>query len=874
MPGKKRSNAVAGSFREALERHVWLFDGIPDGITVLDPDGTVLYANEVVVRRRGIPLERLVGLSALELYPSFEPTPVRGSLEALRKGQVQELSVSIPREGGSKLHFTVTATPILIDGVFVGSFIISRDVSDTRRIEEELAEKEKLFRDLADNAPVGVAIVQDYEIKYINRAGAAIVGCSVDEVLAWGRSGYLDHVHPDDLPFMLEQAQRRQRCERDVEDDYTSRYIHRSGDIRWVDNTITEIVHNGAPAMLAILLDVTERRAAEEALKESEERYRSLVDLSPDAVVILQEGIFRFVNREFTRLFGYTEKDVKKGLSFMKLVREKDVEAVRDRFEARPAGKPLDRTFSIDMVAKDGAVIACETAASPIEHDGRPADLVVIRDLRERILAQRALERSEEQFRVLSEESPSMVFLYDFKKLVYVNRRVVEVTGYSMEELLDPRLDFMDLVHPDSRETVAEDLSRAAAGEAASGEYRIVTRDGSVLEVVISSSIVDLEGGKGILGIATDVTKINEAKRSLAFIQARFESLGDRSPNMIFIYAGGRVAYVNQRGIDVMGYSREEFLAPDFDLMSIIAPEHRALICQNLARHARGEDLEQYGYAILTKGGARLDTMIATKLVEYEGERAILGIVTDITALRSSEREMAESEERFRTLFELSEETIVVHDLEGRILEANGRATEAFGFAREELLEMNIADVHPPASRGAMAEALERIAAGGAAAIDVELARRDGSTFPAHVSAAAIQVHGKTVVQAIVHDLTARRAAEEALQRSEEFYRTTIDAMTDPMHIVDRDLNILLFNRPLVEWTRRYGIAAEFEGANLRSVFPFLPSRVWDEYAAVFADGKPLFTVESTALGGTEHTTRTSKIPVLEADGSVSHVIT
>ena len=135
-------------------------------------------------------------------------------------------------------------------------------------------------------------------------------------------------------------------------------------------------------------------RPVEDALQESEEIYRSLVELSPDAVVILQDGRYQFVNSMFTRQFGYTRKDVDNGLSFYRLVQEKDLPAVRRRYEDRLAGKSVQKTFRIDLLDKDGRIIPCETSAALIPFNGRPADLVVIRDISHRVLTEKALRKA------------------------------------------------------------------------------------------------------------------------------------------------------------------------------------------------------------------------------------------------------------------------------------------------------------------------------------------------------------------------------------------------------------------------------------------------------------------------------------------------
>ncbi len=141
---------------------------------------------------------------------------------------------------------------------------------------------------------------------------------------------------------------------------------------------------------------IVARREAEEALRESEERYRRLVELSPDAVVILQGEKLQFVNSAFTQLFGYTRRDVKEGLRYLDLVHQDSKESASRRYQDRLAGKPLATTFTYDLITKDGTVVPCETSGALIQYQGRPADLISIRDVTERRRHEKALAQAKE----------------------------------------------------------------------------------------------------------------------------------------------------------------------------------------------------------------------------------------------------------------------------------------------------------------------------------------------------------------------------------------------------------------------------------------------------------------------------------------------
>ena len=123
--------------------------------------------------------------------------------------------------------------------------------------------------------------------------------------------------------------------------------------------------------------------------------------------------------------------------------------------------------------------------------------------------------------------------------------------------------------------------------------------------------------------------------------EEKFRNLAEESPNIIFINKGGRIVYVNKKAEDVTGYTREEFYSPNFDFLTLSTPEFVNSIKTFYSMHLRGEAVPSYEYKLVDKYGKRIDAMINTKLIDYGGERAILGIVTDISELKNAEANLS-----------------------------------------------------------------------------------------------------------------------------------------------------------------------------------------------------------------------------------------
>jgi PAS domain S-box-containing protein len=222
--------------------------------------------------------------------------------------------------------------------------------------------------------------------------------------------------------------------------------------------------------------------------------------------------------------------------------------------------------------------------------------------------------------------------------------------GYTEQELT--KLSFPDITHPEDVKKDLENAPKLVKGEI--DEYRTqkryIKKNKEIIWIDLTASVVKDEAGKPdyFLTIAEDISERKKAEEALIESEAQFKILAEESPNMIFINKRGRVVYVNKKSEETMGYSRDELYSKDFNFMNLIAPEFRDLVQKNFRKHSTGEEIRPYEYNLLTKDGREIFAIHTTKLIEYEGEQAILGIVTDITERKKSELAMRKRLMKFR----------------------------------------------------------------------------------------------------------------------------------------------------------------------------------------------------------------------------------
>ncbi|MFH1491161.1 MAG: PAS domain S-box protein, partial [Pseudomonadota bacterium] len=247
-----------------------------------------------------------------------------------------------------------------------------------------------------------------------------------------------------------------------------------------------------------------------------------------------------------------------------------------------------------------------------------------------------------------------------------------------------------------------------------------------------------------------EIAERKRAEEELRESEEKFRSIAEQSPNMIFINQKGRVVYANRLCEEIMGYTREEFYSPAFDFLSIIAPESVELIRASFARHMQGREVEPYEYTLINKKGERIEAIITTRLMTFEGETAICGIVTDISERKRAETALRDSEKRYKILFESAGDGINVHDLDGKILDVNQMQCERLGYSREEYLALNLRDIIEIETADLIPERIKKAKEYGHIVMESVNIRKDGTRLPIETNSSFFEYKGKPALLAII----------------------------------------------------------------------------------------------------------------------------
>ncbi|MFW9935633.1 MAG: PAS domain S-box protein, partial [Candidatus Thorarchaeota archaeon] len=442
---------------EAEARYRQLFDSVPVGLFRTTPDGAILDSNPALVEMLGFDdKESLLKRKASSFY--VDPA-ARKQWEAAvaREDVVTGVQAEFQRVDEERIWVELTARAIRDKErkviYYEGTL---EDITDRKRSEDAVRESEAKYRALIEQSFQGIIIIQNNQIVFANPQMEEIVDITPEELLKMPPNAFWERIHPEDIQWIQERFRDR-FAGKEVPDRYEIRVLSPDGRIQWVEIWVKMIDYQGEAAIQVTLSDVTERKRAEMLIRESEEKYRTLVEQSLFGIAISRGPPLRmfFVNEAFAEMIGYTVEEIlaMSPSKVKELIHPSDQDLVIGRAEERLAGKAVPEKYEYRMVKKDGSILWVEIFAHRIEYQGEPAVQAAYIDITERKEAEAALQESEERFRALVEDLSDWVWEMDLTgKFVYTNNAVEDIIGFSAGQVLGRTP--CDFLRPD-------DISRA-----------------------------------------------------------------------------------------------------------------------------------------------------------------------------------------------------------------------------------------------------------------------------------------------------------------------------------------------------------------------------------------------------------------------------
>jgi len=396
-------------------------------------------------------------------------------------------------------------------------------------LEREASHKsqaELLKELLSDKYVIAIGIIQDSEIKFANQAMAELFGYSREELMRWNRNDLEKTIHPEDRFLIMEQTPKKQITAKDIMIPYSYRIITNSGEVRWVEEYSMPFLYEGKVAKFVTFIDISTHKQTDEALQESERRYRllekelreseakyvTLVEHAKDGLAIAQEGIVKFANQALAEFLGLTIDELV-GMPFIELVAPESKELAAQRYKLRLTGVDVPSVYELKLKARDETVKDVEVSVGIIQYQGGPATIAIVRDVTMRKQAEKALLESEALYHMLFDNAPIGFGIINTEgNIIAANHWLAQLTGYSLEELqtINVRAIYAD---PHDRDQLLKTLQ--TSDQVCDWEVKLKQKDGTVFHALLNIDRIKLVEQRVMFATIRNITARKQAEEAL-----------------------------------------------------------------------------------------------------------------------------------------------------------------------------------------------------------------------------------------------------------------------------------------------------------------------------------------------------------------------
>ena len=780
------------ALRESEEKFSKAFSSSPNAICIVTAEeGTFIEINESFTRFTGYSREEAIGStpSKLNLWPTIDKAKEISKI-LMETGKLNNEEVQSRMKSGELRTGLISAETIDIGGKKCIIMEIT-DITEQVEAKKALRESEEKFSVAFLASPDMMSIVNLESGKYIEANDSFITfsGYSREELIG----------HTEEEVGLLANRE---------EFDRITRISPKSGKIRHAEIQIrtksgmnrtwmfsSDIIKvGGKPCSLAVASDITERKQAEKALRESEEKFSTAFNSSPDIMFITSsDGRYIEVNESYTRITGYTREEVlgRKTTEFNTWVGEDDRDKILEKI--RKYGRMYNEECQFRVKSGDIHTILFSTEVINIA--GERCLISVGTDITERIKVEKALRESENKFSLAFNSSPDMIVITDFKegKYVDVNDSYVRNTGYSREELLTLTFEKLNLW---ANTKDAEKMTRLIQeeGKFRNEEFDFCTKSGDIRTWLCSGDLVTIGGEKKMLAVASDITEQKKAREALRESEEKFSKAFHSSPFSISIsrLRDGKFIEVNDAFLRDKGYTREEIIGRSSRDMTIWADRQEGIRLVETLK--AGGDIVNKEFRFRTRAGHIRTGLVSAEIISIGNEPCMLVINNDIT----QQKQAAEQLRLLSSVTQQVSDSTIITDPKFDITYMNRAAQELLGYTLDEVRGKNLAifNANNPAHK-IRRTVKNTVSSGEMYSAVIHKKRKDGTVIICDCRLSPLydengKIHSYIDVE---RDVTRQKEVEAKLQEHKNLIDSILATMPEGVLVIDSKDRIVLANK-------------------------------------------------------------------------------
>ena len=796
---RKSRRQVEETLRASEERYRLLFNSSMDGILLTSPVGEIFSVNPAACRMFNRSEEEICLLGRKCIVDASDPRLALALEERAKTGKFSG-ELTLLRKNGTTFPAEVS-TVLFKDKKGTGrSSMVIRDITERKRAEEALRESEERFRMVFENVFDGICVHDEdpdpmkRKLIECNERYAAMAGRSREELLRLGNM--------QKLLITLEDKANVNRVESLAKGTAyrgSFSWIRPDGKENIVEYVGVPVTWRGKIYSIGIDRDITERKQAVEALSRSEERYRLLYEFAPVGILLAtRSGQILEVNPAVLQILGSPSVEETKRINLLtfELLVKSGISAAFQR--CIETGQTDFGEYA--YTSKWGKSIHMQLRCVPILDDQKLATMVhiIIEDVTERRQVEEALQKSEQLYRTAFENTGTAIMLIEENTVISLaNAELEKLWQYSKQEIEGKKSWTEFVVKEDLDRMLKQHFLRRVDREGALNQYEFgfVSRDGNIHDVVITVDVIP--GTKRSVASLLDITERKRIEEALRNERLLLRIIIDHLPDAIYTKdMNGKKTLANIADVRAIGAKSEAELLGKDDFAFYPKELAEAFFADDQSVLHTGRPLLNKEEYVFNEKGEK-SWLLTSKLPLRDDKGQIIGLIGighDTTERKHAVELLQASEAQYRNLFENANEAIyIIEPFTEKVLEANSRAWETYGFAKEEFIGMSLKTLTKDVLRG---ESIIRETLQSLRLKDFETThiKKDGTLLNILVNASVINYKEQPAILCICRDITERIQAEERRQKLERdlFKAQRIESIGELASGIAHDFNNIL----------------------------------------------------------------------------------
>ncbi|TNE52320.1 MAG: PAS domain S-box protein [Deltaproteobacteria bacterium] len=682
---------------------------------------------------------------------------------------------------GEIRHIMASASPNYnTKGEITGIIGINLDVTHIHRSEQARQENDALLQAIAKVSLNAITVFNNEgNFIFANQATTEMLGLPMDTLMGMSIME-LQRIGVNDVEEGYKEYQKKGYDKGEVS------FQHTDGSTRHAQYHIIPINESNH---LSVLTDITEAKHTEIALRQSEEKYRSLFHGANDVILTISNETSNILesNHAAEQLLGYTSDEMQ-NISGMDLLLPEHRNTLRLKWR-----ESLEQQGSFfaetQWLKKDGSIIDVAISGSQLKLGEQHVFQLIGRDITEAKRIETAMRRSEEKYRSLFQLAHDSILVVDAEtdQILETNRAVEELLGYSRDEL--HTLKGAQVLAPEAIESTFQQWQEQVAAGRTSFLFETlwITKDSTRIDVVVSGSQININDQDMFLLIGHNITDRKQTELALRQSEEKYRALYNNAHDAILTIKNStsEILEGNYATEQLLGYPLEELRGTSS--ISLLLPEVRHTIRLEWRRQLEEEGSLSVETQWLRKDGTPVDVAVSGNQIELGGEKVFQLIARDITEHKQVVSALRQSEEKYRSLYHDAHDAILTVSNETlEVLEGNRAVVELLGYTFDELRSISALELLLPEDRYTVRlDWQEQLENEGLLSVETQWLRKDGIAVDIAMTGSRLILDGKSVFQIIGRDITERKQTETALRRSEGKYRSLFQGAHDAILTVE-----------------------------------------------------------------------------------------